>query len=218
MKEEFLQYGAERFSEHQLVELLLFFGIPQGDTNVLAHRLIDRFGSVHGLLQAKYEQLMAIPGVGAHTATLIQLCGELVTRHGLTERPTGTLLQTTEDIGRFLLPRFWRCDKEKLLMVSLNDRSEALNVTEISTGTPNATAINIKLILRQAVLDDARSIVLAHNHPAGHPLPSREDVNSTILVRKELKAVDVRLRDHIIVSDTDYISMRETASLAMIFE
>ena len=218
MKQDFLRYGESRFNEHQLVELLLYFAIPQGDTNDLAHRLIERFGSVHGLLQADYEQLTQIKGVGSHAATLIQLCGELVTRYGLTERPVGILLNDTDDIGAFLLPRFWRYNREKFLMVSLNNRHEVINVTQISSGTQNTTAVNNKLILRQAVVDDASEIVLAHNHPAGFPLPSREDVDATLQLHRELIKVDIRLRDHLVISDTDFISMKDTPSLAMIFD
>ena len=73
LKDRFLQNGADGFEKHQLLELLLFYGIPQKDTNPIAHELINRFGSIRGVFEASIEALCEVDGISAHTATLIKL-------------------------------------------------------------------------------------------------------------------------------------------------
>lgn len=217
MKQQYLEKGASAFQDHQLLELLLFFGVPQGDTNPMAHRLLERFGSIHGVLQATPEQLMDVSGVGEHTATLIHLCGALTRKCGEELRPIGTCLHTSQDLGAYFLPRFFNQPNEVLYLLSMNSRNEVINCTKIAEGSVNATEIHTRKILQQALTDNATCAVIAHSHPAGHALPSQADINATIQLSNMLSSVDIRLVDHIIVADGDFVSMADTAVFRHIF-
>ena len=218
MKEQFLRGGVDAFNDHQLVELLLFFGIPQGDTNPIAHELIKRFGNVSGVMAASVPQLMTVKGIGEHSAILLSLCGQLVRRCGEEQRPAGVQLQTPEEFGRFFLPRFFGKQNEEVMLLSLNNRHEVLNCSVITHGSVNATEINMRLILQQALIDNASAAVIAHNHPVGHALPSRADIDNTVVLANFLNTVGIRLLDHIIVADNDFVSMQDTPTLKHLFK
>ncbi len=217
MKEHYLQKGAAAFQDHQLLEMLLYFGIPQGDTNPAAHALLDRFGCLQGILQATPQQLMDVKGIGEHTAVLLSLCGTMVRKCGEELRPIGSQLQTPEDFGNFLLPRYWGESNEAVFLISMNNRNEVLNCSLITRGSINAAEVNIRLILQQALLDNATRIVISHCHPSGHALPSRADITTTVKLATMVSGAGISLIDHIIVADGDFVSMRDTPTLRHIF-
>ena len=217
MRKQFSAHGPAVFNDIQLLEFLLFYAIPRGDVNPLAHTLLDRFGSVSGVLKATPAQLKAVPGIGDNAASLLSLCGHLVRKCGEEQLPVGIQLTTSDEFGKFLLPRFWNEQNEMLMLMSLNHRHEVLNCSVITKGSVSATEINTRLVLQQTLSDNATAAVIAHNHPSGHALPSRADIESTVTLAKMLSAVSVKLLDHIVIADNDFISMRETPTLAHIF-
>ena len=217
MREQFRDHGPAVFNDIQLLEFLLFYAIPRGDVNPIAHALLNRFGSVSGVLQASPAQLKEIPGIGDNAAALLSLSGHLVRKCGEEQRPAGMQLSTPEEFGQFFLPRFWNEQNEVMMLMSLNHRHEVLNCSVITKGSVSATEVNTRLVLQQTLSDNATAVVLAHNHPSGHALPSRADIESTVALSKMLSAVSVKLLDHIVIADNDFISMRETPTLAHIF-
>ena len=217
MREQFTAHGPCVFNDIQLVEFLLFYAIPRGDVNPIAHALLDRFGSISGILKASVTQLKDVPGIGDNTASLLSLCGHFVRKCGEEQLPVGIQLTSPEEFGKFILPRFWNEQNELVMLISLNHRHEVLNCSVITKGSVNATEINTRLVLQQALSDNATAAVIAHNHPSGHALPSRADIESTVSLAKMLSAVSVKLLDHIVVAENDFISMRETPTLSHIF-
>ena len=217
MREQFRDHGPCVFNDIQLMEFLLFYAIPRGDVNPIAHRLLERFGSVSGVLKASPVQLKDVPGIGDNAASLLSLCGHFVRKCGEEQLPVGLQLTTPEEFGKFFLPRFWNEQNEVMMLMSLNHRHEVLNCSVITKGSVSATEINTRLVLQQTLTDNATAAVIAHNHPSGHALPSRADIESTVTLAKMLDAVSVKLLDHIVIADNDFISMRETPTLAHIF-
>lgn len=217
LKKRFLREGLENFEPHQVLEMLLFFGIPRKDTNVLAHQLIERFGTFSQVMDAPYEELLKVKGMTANAAVLLSFCSQLLQAYTKDKYAAGVLLRTTEETGKFLLPYFLNKKNEAVALICLDNRCKLLNCSVISEGSVNATEINIRLILQHALMYNATAVVLAHNHPSGHALPSKEDVHTTIAVCKSLVVADIRLLDHIIIADNDFVSMRDTPTLSPIF-
>ncbi len=217
MKDQFVRNGLNSFNTHQIVELLLFFSIPREDTNETAHRLIDRFGSLNGLFTATRHQLLGVEGIGENSATLLQLIGQLIRKCGEEERPLGSILKTPDDYGKFLLPRFLGEQNEVVWFLSMTNTGEVINCTMLNKGSVNATEINIRLALQQALLDNATTAVIAHNHPSGFAIPSKQDVTTTRDLFQMLYTAGVTLLDHIIVADGDFVSMRESPMLKYVF-
>ena len=215
VKLRFLKEGLHNFAPHEVIELLLFFGIPVKDTNELAHELLERFGSLSGVLEAPYEELKRVKGISDHVASLI--CCQLSHRYYEDKLSFGTVLNSIHEVGQYILPKFLGLKNEAVVLLSMDNRRKVLNCTTIFEGSVNATEINVRLALQQALRDNATVAVLAHNHPNGHAFPSADDIESTKILVKAMALADVRLVDHIIISEDDFVSMAQTPSLQYIF-
>lgn len=217
VKERFLNESLEKFDPHQVMEMLLFFGIPMKDTNELAHAVLDEFGSIYKAMEASFADLRKIPGITDNAATLICFSGQLAKRYWMDRCDIGKIMSDSSKIGELVKYRLAGERDECVLLVSMDNRRKLLNCTRIAKGSVNSADINIRLALRQALQDNATQVAIAHNHPNGHAYPSSADIRTTQLFAKALAVADIHLVDHIIVSEDDYISMAETDSLAPIF-
>ena len=217
VKERFLSEGLEKFDPHQVMEMLLFFGIPMKDTNELAHAVLNEFGSIYKALEASFADLRKIPGITDNAATLICFAGQLAKRYWVDRCDIGTILSDSSKIGELVKYRLAGERDECVLLVSMDNRRKLLNCTRIAKGSVNLVDINIRRALRQALQDNATQVAIAHNHPNGHAYPSSADIRTTQMFAKALAVADIHLVDHIIVSEDDYISMAETDTLAPIF-
>ncbi len=216
MKAQFRQYGAERFESHQLLELLLFYAVPQKDTNPLAHRLLKEFGSLNNVFNASFDDLCRIDGISEHTATLLMLCGQLLPRCYSEKQERGPLTTQTA-LVEFLRPHFINQPKEKLVLLCLNNRKEPLDCSVVSQGSLTATEASVREVVERVIRTKATAIVLAHNHPAGHPVPSVDDINFTKSLGHTLRQIDVALVDHLIFSGKEYLSIHEQPRFAPMF-
>ncbi len=217
VKERFMNEGLESFEPHQVLEMLLFFGVHMKDTNELAHRLLDSFGSLYRVLEASFEDLRQVEGVTENVATLICFSGQLVKRYWVDRCDIGTILDTSQKIGEYFKYRFAGDQEERVLLMSLDNRKKLLNCTCIAKGSVNAADINVRLAIKQALKDNATLVALAHNHPNGHAYPSTIDIRTTEIFAKAFAVLDIHLIDHIVVSEDDFISMAETQQLAALF-
>lgn len=217
LKARFQKHGLESFDSHQVLELLLFYAIPRKDTNELAHRLIDHFGSLTAVLEASTEELCRVEGIGEHSASLINLCGHLIKRYYTEKRDGAKSFSGVNEIGEFLVPLFMHDRNERAVVISLNSRWEMLGCDTISEGTVNATEAHTRTIVETALRRNATAIILAHNHPDGFALPSQADINITRRLAQSLQIVDVCLIDHILVSGGEFVSLRQTPHYAPMF-
>ena len=210
LKERFLKDGLDHFTEVQVMELLLYFAIPRMDTNPLAHKLVKHFGSLSKVLDASVEELMKVEGVGQHAATLIHLVTDL-SRYYLVNRAKDTkILNTVEACGEYLAPRFHGLANETVFLLSLDAKCKLLDCRVVSEGSINSAGLSTRRVVEAALAAKATTVILAHNHPSGIAVPSREDVQTTYRVEAALDAVEIILADHIIVSDEDYVSMMQS--------
>ncbi len=216
MKAQFRQYGAERFESHQLLELLLFYGVPQKDTNPLAHRLLKEFGNLTNVFNASFDDLCRIDGISEHTATLLMLCGQLLPRY-YSEKQENRPLTTQTALVEFLRPHFINQPKEKLVLLCLNNRQEPLACSVVSQGSLTATDASVREVVERIIRTKATAVVLAHNHPAGHPVPSGEDIAFTRSLCHTLRQIEVALVDHLIFSEKEYLSIRQQPCFAPMF-
>lgn len=217
MKSRLRDMGSSGFDRHQLVEILLFFGIPRRDTNELAHRLVETFGTLSALFDAPYEELMRVQGMTANAATLIRLCDELMEECQRERFSADRVLDTTEKLANYILPRFVGAQTERVLLVCLDNRGRVLADGVLSEGSVNSSEINIRQALQLALRCNATMAVMAHNHPGGQPTPSRADLEATMAMAKALAVADIRLADHLVVAGNEYVSMRETPFCAPAF-
>ena len=123
VKTEFLARGVEGWSDHRILELLLFYAIPQGDVNELAHRLVDHFGSLAGVLDASAEELKKVPGVGDHTAVLLKLVPALGGRYQEQRGAPGQIIHSPEEAAAVLSPYFFGAANEVEVLSPVYDEA-----------------------------------------------------------------------------------------------
>lgn len=207
VKDRFLAEGLDSFDEIHALEMLLFYSIPQGDVNPLAHRLLDHFGNLHQVLEAPPQQLMAVKGVGEHTAILLGLVKGLSQKYLIDYDEKHIQLLTLEASGKYLLDRFVGRRDEVVMLLCLDAKRSPLACRIVSQGSVNSAEISIRKVVEAALAVNATSVVLAHNHPSGIALPSMEDVVTTKRMAVALDAVGITLDDHVVVADRDYVSL-----------
>lgn len=213
VKTEFLARGLEGMPDHRVLELLLFYAIPQGDVNPLAHELMDRFGSLSGVFHATHEDLLKVKGVGENTATLIQLIPAVGARYLADRVSLGSQLTTPEEYWHALEPCFFGARVEKCCMLCMDGKGKLLNIYELGEGIVDEVAILTRRMVEKAMECNASRVVLAHNHVSGVAKPSPADRTSTLHLRDVLRAVSVRLVDHLIIVDGDMVSMAQSGYL-----
>lgn len=215
MKEKFLEEGADAFSNHELLEIVLYYCVPRKDTNPLAHKLINTFGSFSAVLDAPVELLMEC-GLSRNAAVLIKLLPE-VSRVYLDDKSGQHKIVTDENIGDRILAKFVGRINEAVLLMLLDSKGKELYCGIVSKGSVNSSEIYIRRLVGLAVKYNASTAVLAHNHPSGIALPSSKDIATTKGVLQALRLVGVHLVDHIIVADDDYVSLAQSEAFCNIF-
>ena len=214
MKKRFLKHGLDSFEPHNVLELLLFYAIPRKDTNVIAHRLIKRFGSISAVMDAPIEELQKVEGVGENAATLIKLIPQLSRLYLEGLNKSNKLLDSADKIGDYLLPKFVGMTVEGVYLLCLDNRGHLLYEGAISSGgTVNASSVTLRTIVEAAIRCQATAVVIAHNHPKGFAIQSEADLAATHEIAKHLKAIGVELKDHIIVAANDYVSLAQSGML-----
>lgn len=214
LKQQFLTHGDD-FHDHQLLELLLCYAIPQGDVNELAHALLGRFGSLAGICDALPEALMQTPGIGAHSAVLLKLIPKLAGRYTTIRGSVGDILDSTQRACDYLRLYFQQgARNEMIYLVCMDAKYKVLGVHKLGEGSVNAADITPRRIAEVALAHNATSVILAHNHVSGIALPSQADLATTQKLLLVLQNLGVTLADHLIFADGDAVSLKDSGLLA----
>ena len=213
MRKQLKTSGMDSLSDVQVLEMLLYYAAPRGDTNPAAHALLKRFGTLDGVFSAPEAELRKIDGVGEAAAQLLLLVPQVARRCLMSRSTQIQVLDTTSKCGQYLLPFFHGEREEVVYLLCLDAKCKALDCVLIHRGGVNVASIAARKVVKAALDSNATSVVLAHNHPSGLALPSQEDKQTTMVLKAALDAVGVVLADHIIVADDDFVSMRDDGIL-----
>ena len=217
VRERFLSAGLESFPPHNVLELLLFFSIPRRDTNVVAHRLLERFGSLVNVLEAEPEQLGKVEGVGPVSVALIKLVAQLAQRY-LAERSGEKInFNSTQAFRDYVASKFMGASSEVTYLFCLDNAFNLLQGCPVSLGTKYSVSLDNRTLLETAFLHKATKVVLAHNHPNGLEAPSTSDIRLTEAAVKLFREVNIQLLDHLIVANGECFSMAAHRNFWRIF-
>ena len=209
IRQRYLETGLNGFDDVNVLELLLFYAVPRQDTNPIAHALLDRFGSLQGVLEASLRGLKTVNGVGENAAILISLIPEISRRYMFGKKTIKRKIQTLDELFGYILPMFAFRTEEHLFMISLDSGNRVLDCTLVAEGGEDNVSVNTRKLISIALEKHANKIVLAHNHPSGILTPSPADILISRELEDALKVFEMELADHIIVGDGECFSMRK---------
>lgn len=218
VRNRYYKEGLESMPDHNVLEMLLFFGIPQKDTNELAHELIEHFGSFTGVLEADMNDLRNIKGMTENAACLITMLLPIYRRYAQSlvddKRP---ILSSAKDIYEYIKPRYIGVNHELVYALGFDGNHRLIADRLICDGDLDSASFNLRSVASFALETNARSIVLIHNHCNEVSAPSNDDINATLAIRAMLNSLSVSLSDHVIVADSNYTSIANIKKYAYIF-
>ncbi len=203
LKARFLSEGLEGFEKHNMLELLLFFSIPQKDTNPVAHRLLNRFGSLNAIFEAPFDVLCSVKGVSEHTATLIKLI-PAVWRQAAGEVKSGESYNSLNKIGRMLVKRYAGVTVETPIWVMLDSSYHIIDIVKLGEGTVNMASLDMRKLVEYTIRANAAMTLIAHNHPGGDAIPSSEDLVVTEAVSHAMRSINVNFLEHLLIAGDRY--------------
>ncbi len=213
MREKLLERGAEALADYELLEMLLFFAMPKGDTKPLAKALINRFGSFGAVLAAPKDQLLATRGLGPHSVAalkLVQASSIRLARAEVMERP---VLNNWERLIGYLTTVLAEEKIEQFRILFLDTRNRLIADEAQARGTVNHTPVYPREVVKRALELHATALILVHNHPSGDPTPSREDVAMTAEIKAAVGVLGIQLHDHLIIGRGRHLSFRREGLL-----
>ena len=206
LRSKFLEHGLEKFTDEEIVELLLSLATPRKDCKLPARRALAHFKSLRAVMEAETSELAEIKGIGPNNAFGIKFIHQ-VARKFLRERMLGRpFLQSSEEVMDYLDHSMRSLTYEAFRIIYLSVKNEIINEETISIGTATEVPVTPRQIVERAVKNGAVSLVLAHNHPGGTADPSEEDreiTRETVFVSGML---GLRLREHLIIAPDDHFS------------
>ena len=212
MKAEFLARGLEGWPDHRVLELLLFYTIPQGDVNDLAHELVERFGSLAGVLDASVDELKKVKGVGDHTAVFLRMLPAVLGRYQGARTRLSAIINRPEEAYAWLEPYFFGARNEMVYVLCLDGKRQVLGVRKVAEGSIEMAEVNTRRIAEEAIGLRAAKIYVAHNHVSNLAIPSQADWLTTDVLRAALRPIGIELIDHLVFVDGDMVSLTDSES------
>lgn len=208
--EKLRQKGADVLTDAELLALLIGSGTPKMTAVEVARNILDRFGgNLNALGKARLEDLTTIEGIGNYTATRIMAALELGKRRENTMRAKQPEISNAVRVYKYMHPKMMDLDIEEAHVLYLNQNHRLIKTVKVGQGGITSTAVDVRIIIREAVLCNATIIVLVHNHPSGSLRPSSADDSLTQNVKKAASVMNIYMMDHVIVTDGSYYSYAE---------
>ena len=205
MKKYFVENGFKGLEDHQILEMILFYAVPRRDTNLMAHRLLDRYGSIAKVCDAPIDTLKNDFGLSESTAVLWKMIPEMARVYSESKHTAEIIdLDNAADILR---SKFIGANVEKVALALGTANGRLIMCDIVCEGSINATEMPIRKIVDLALRHNAKYAYVAHNHPSELCLPSRPDLETTRMLSETLYSIGVVLADHIIFTDTDSFSI-----------
>lgn len=208
LRERFLKAGSDAFSDHELLELMLFGVILRRDVKPLAKALLARFGSLNHLIGAPIAEIMQVKGIGESAAIHIKSLHAILLRAGQQELENKPIMNSWSALLSYLKLSLANETREQFRVLFLNNKLKLISDEMMGDGTIDHAPVYPREIARRALELAASSIILVHNHPSGDPKPSGNDISMTRKIIQSLQSIEVEVHDHIIVGSQGTVSMK----------
>ena len=213
MRDKLLTRGPDALADYELLEMLLYFAMPKGDTKPLAKALINRFGSFAGVLAAPQQTLLDTRGLGPHSVAAIKLVQAAAIRMSRAEVMERPVLSNWDRLIDYLHAVMAREKIEQFRVLFLDPKNRLIADEAQARGTVNHTPVYPREVVKRALELHATALILVHNHPSGDPTPSRADIEMTREIRQAAAILSITLHDHLIVGNGRFLSFRQEGLL-----
>ena len=216
IKEKFLKNGIDGFAEYEILELLLTYCIPRKDTKPIAKDLLNKFKTLDNVFKADFDKLSVIDGLGNNSIAFLKLIGDLpsiiykdkLKNKKLIDRET-LKISNKDILLNYLRNKIGYEEIEKFYVIYLSSSNEVIEFEENSVGTLDRSSVYPREIYKKIINLNAKSVILAHNHPSDNITPSKSDIELTNEIAKGLKNFGALLIEHIIITKNSYFSFLE---------
>ena len=214
LRKRLVREGIEGFEDHQVLELILFYAIPRGDTNEIGHRLLRQFGRLSAVFDARICDLQKVRGVGEQTALLLNALPAIMRRYHIDRLVRDApVLNSAEAVSRYLKPLMAGRTREVFYVLCLDSQLRLRFPARISQGTVKDAYVHPREVVEAVLAHHSSAVILAHNHPSGRLSPSQADHHLTRKLVNALGSIDINVLDHVIIADDQDYSFAEMGVL-----
>ena len=212
-RERLKKFGPEALSAQELLALIIGRGVSKKSVMTIAQELLIKFGNIKAISEATIEELSQIKGIGLAKAAQIKACFELGKRQELEPELNDLDIKKPQDVVKAIRARIQDKAKEHFKLIVLNTRNKIIGISNISMGTLNTSLVHPREVFKNAIMHNASSVVLAHNHPSGDTEPSENDLTITRRLVEAGKILGIEVLDHIIIGRNSFCSFKEKGLL-----
>lgn len=208
LRRRFLGNGLGALHDHEALELVLAYAIPQRDVKPLAKLLIATFGSFEAVFDATEHELVGVPGIGEYSAAHILLIKAVCARYLEQKARKLPVIRGFDETVNFVRMKLGGGGKETLMVIFLDSQKQILHY-HLVAGTVDRAAVFRREVMELCFRYKATAIILAHNHPSGVCVPSAEDIAITRRITEAARANDIEVVDHLIVTPHSCRSLKQ---------
>lgn len=214
LKLKYTASGMGAFLDYEIVELVLTYAIARRDVKPIAKKLLSRFGSIKGIMDADPAELKTIEGISDHTAILFQLFKTVSALYLEEKAKEKQQISCTSELINFCRTTLGGKKEEEFCVIYLDVQNQIIAFETLQKGTVNQATVYPRQVLENALKKKASAIILVHNHPSGHVRPSEADIRITKTIRETARMLDISVHDHLIIGDDRFFSFREEGMMA----
>lgn len=216
LRKRYLDSGLDGFEDHEILEMVLYNCYTRRNTNDIAHKLLDNFGSISAVFEAPVDALVGC-GISESVASYLHMIPDICRVYFDDRNKSKSKIISMDSIGAYFVNKYIGRSEECIYLLLLDSKCKEIFCGVVSKGTTISSDVSMRKIVDLSMRYNATYAVISHNHPSGVAIPSREDVAMTFAVHNVLDSIGVQLVDHIIVADDEYLSFREE-SVCSVFE
>ena len=208
-REKLLNQGANTLSDAELLAIFIRTGVQGKSAVDLARNMIKEFGGLRQILHSEKSTICNSLGLGPAKFALLQAALELGKRYLDQKMKSGDALSNPQEVATYLIHQLRDQQREVFALIYLDSRHRVIQYEPLFYGTINGASVHPREVVKRVLTHNAAAVIVAHNHPSGVAEPSQSDTAITLKLKEALLLIDVKLLDHLVIGDGEYVSLSD---------